>query len=197
MFIGPLIRKIKLKIINYKVTRFVTLKGINYNFREGALVILADGSNKNDIVIGDNFTLYGTISSQTGGKIKIGCNTRLGRNSIIRSVNFVEIGNYTAIADNVVITDNNNHPEDAEFRRKMKLDSLGGDMRLWKYSKNAPIIIGENVWIGENSRIQKGVKIGDNSIIAAGAIVTKNVPSNSIVGGVPAKVISYINESRE
>ena len=192
MFIRALIRKIKLKIINYKVTRYVTLKGINYNFREGALVILADGSNKNDIVIGDDFTLYGTISSQSGGKIKIGCNTRLGLNSVIRSVNSVRIGDFTAIANNVVITDNNNHPEDAEFRRKMKLDSLGGDMRLWKHSKNAPIVIGENVWVGEGSRIQKGVKIGDNAIIAAGSIVTKDVPPNSIVGGIPAKVISYI-----
>jgi acetyltransferase-like isoleucine patch superfamily enzyme len=53
----------------------------------------------------------------------------------------------------------------------------------------APIEIGNNVWIGMNVSILKGVKIGDGSVIAAGAVVTSDVPSNSLAGGVPAKVI--------
>jgi acetyltransferase-like isoleucine patch superfamily enzyme len=184
--------RLREEFIFRKLKRFLTLKGQDYSFKKGALVILADGSTKKDIVIGDNFTLYGTLSTQSGGKINIGSNTRLGNNSHIRSVNSIEIGDFTAIADNVVVTDNNNHPLDPVFRRKMKLDKLGGDMRLWKHSKNSPIIIGENVWIGENSRIHKGVNIGDNAVIAAGSIVTKDVPENSVVAGIPAKVISYI-----
>jgi acetyltransferase-like isoleucine patch superfamily enzyme len=192
MLIKNLILSFKKKVQNYKLKRFLTLEGRDHNLQIGALVILADGSKKTDILLRNNVTLYGTLSSQTGGKIIFGNNTRLGRNSIIKSVNSVQIGDYTAIADNVVITDNNNHPEDPDFRRKMKLDSLGGDMRLWKHSENAAIIIGENVWVGEKSRIQKGVSIGDNSIIAAGSIVTKNVPPNTIVAGIPAKIIKEI-----
>jgi len=192
MLIKNLILSFKKKVRNYKLKRFLTLEGRDHNLQSGALVILADGSKKTDILLRNNVTLYGTLSSQSGGKIIFGNNTRLGRNSIIKSVNSVQIGDYTAIADNVVITDNNNHPEDPDFRRKMKLDSLGGDMRLWKHSENEAIIIGENVWVGEKSRIQKGVSIGDNSIIAAGSIVTKNVPPNTIVAGIPAKIIKEI-----
>ncbi|MBQ9591529.1 MAG: sugar O-acetyltransferase [Paludibacteraceae bacterium] len=57
----------------------------------------------------------------------------------------------------------------------------------------APIHIGKNVWIGSNATILAGVNIGDGAIVAAGAVVTKNVPPNTIVGGVPAKVIKEIN----
>lgn len=175
-----------------KIKKKCILKGSKYNFKKGCKILLYDGSCKEDIVIGDNFTQYGTIFSQSGGKVVIGSNTRLGKNSIIRSVDSIFIGDFTAISDNVIITDNNNHPIDPVFRRKMKLDTLGGCMRLWKHSAHAPIFIGENVWVGENSRIQKGVSIGENSIVAAGSIVTKNVPANSIVAGIPAKVIKYI-----
>ena len=56
----------------------------------------------------------------------------------------------------------------------------------------APIVLGKRVWVGSNSTITKGVTIGDNSIVAAGAVVTKDVPANCIVGGVPAKIIKRI-----
>ena len=56
----------------------------------------------------------------------------------------------------------------------------------------APVILGRNVWVGSNSTILQGVTIGDNAVVAAGAVVTKDVPANAIVGGVPAKVIKYI-----
>ena len=58
-----------------------------------------------------------------------------------------------------------------------------------------PVIIGENVWIGSSATILPGVTIGDNSIVAAGAVVTKNVPEDTIVAGVPAKVIKKIDNN--
>ena len=56
----------------------------------------------------------------------------------------------------------------------------------------APIVLGKNVWVGSNATILQGVTIGDNAIIAAGAVVTKDVAANTIVGGVPAKFIKQI-----
>lgn len=61
----------------------------------------------------------------------------------------------------------------------------------------APIVVGRNVWIGSNSTILQGVTIGDNSIIAAGSVVTKDVPANAIVAGVPARFIRSINPEEE
>lgn len=187
------IRKMQTKLRIRKFGRLVVYKGHRYNIMPEASVLFADGSYREDIELGEYVTLYGTLFSQSHGKIVMGDNTRLGKGSIIRSVEKVVVGSYTAIADNVVISDNGNHPIDPDFRRRMKLDTLGGDMRLWKHSEHAPVIIGENVWVGEHSRIQRGVTIGDNAIIAAGAIVTKDVPANSIVAGIPAKVIKYID----
>ena len=57
--------------------------------------------------------------------------------------------------------------------------------------KNEPVIIGNDVWIGANVCILPGVNIGDGAVLAAGAVVNKDVPSYSVVGGVPAKVIKY------
>ncbi len=169
-----------------------TALGKRYNIMPGSLILLSDGSVATDIELGEYVTLYGTLQSQHHGKIIMGNYTRLGKNSNIRCVNKVVIGDYTAIANNVVISDNGNHPIDPVFRRKMKEDALDGDMRLWKHSDHAPVIIGENVWVCEGARINRGVTIGDNAIIAAGAIVTKDIPANTIAAGIPAKVIRSI-----
>lgn len=59
----------------------------------------------------------------------------------------------------------------------------------------APIIIGKNVWIGANVTIVPGVTIGDNAIIAAGAVVTKDIPTNVVAGGIPATIIKQIKKS--
>ena len=70
-------------------------------------------------------------------------------------------------------------------------DDLPADseMHLWKWSAIKPVIIKENVWIGENARICKGVTIGKNAIVAANSIVTKDVPDNSIAAGNPARIV--------
>ena len=56
----------------------------------------------------------------------------------------------------------------------------------------APIVLGKNVWIGAHATILPGVTIGDNAVVAAGAVVAKDVPQNVIVAGVPAKIIKQI-----
>ena len=79
-------------------------------------------------------------------KVKMGDYTRIGRGSIIEvSKKKVIVGSYTAIADGVVISDNGNHPIDPCFPSQNERDALDGDMRLWKHSDHAPIVIGENV----------------------------------------------------
>ena len=61
----------------------------------------------------------------------------------------------------------------------------------------APIKIGEHVWIGSNATILSGVTIGDHAVVAAGAVVTQDVPAMTVVGGVPAKVLKVVREEKE
>lgn len=60
----------------------------------------------------------------------------------------------------------------------------------------APIVLGKNVWIGSNSTLLQGIRIGDNAVIGAGSVVTKDVPANTIVGGVPARILRQIDTKK-
>jgi acetyltransferase-like isoleucine patch superfamily enzyme len=96
----------------------------------------------------------------------------MNMNSTLNCFDYIELGNDVAIADNVTISDSDNH-------------SINGQ------KITAPVIIKDHVWIGKNSLILKGVTIGEGAVIAAGAIVTKDVAPYSLVAGVPAKVIKH------
>ena len=61
----------------------------------------------------------------------------------------------------------------------------------------APIVLGRNVWVGSNATLLQGITIGDNAVVAAGAVVTKDVPANTVVGGVPAKCTKKIDSPPE
>ncbi len=171
------------------VKKITTKKGGMYLFRRNSTVHLAHGSTREDIVLAENVRMLGTLHSENNGKIIMGNNTKLGLNSKVVSSDRIVIGDYTAIADNVTIVDNNSHPVNPVDRRFMRLTPSGSKFRGLKYSDSAPVIIGENCWIGEFSRVLKGVKIGNNSIVAANAVVTKDVPENCIAAGNPARIV--------
>lgn len=183
-------KKLVLFVLKKTIEKKATLIGKHYYFKRSASVNLFYGSIKRNIILDDNVDLFGRLISEDNGKIFIGKNSKIGVNTRIRSAVSITIGEYVAIADNVVITDNSSHPLSASYRLKMRTSPHGSDMRSWKYSDKAPVTIGNNVWIGENSRINKGVTIGDNAIIGANAVVTKDVPANCIAVGNPAKILS-------
>ena len=111
-----------------------------------------------------------------------GRNITLGENVFINACchfqdhGGVAIGDGCQIGHNVVFA-TLNHGLSAEDR---------------KNTYPAPIVLGKNVWVGSNSTILQGVTIGDNAVVAAGAVVTRDVAANTIVGGVPAKAIRKI-----
>ena len=112
-----------------------------------------------------------------------GKNIHLGKNVFINSCcHFQDQGGIT-IGDNVLIGHNVviatlNHNQNPKFRASII---------------PKPVKIGNDVWIGSNATILPGVKIGDGAVVAAGAVVTKDVKSNTIVGGNPAKLIKRVN----
>jgi maltose O-acetyltransferase len=152
-------------------------------------IVLLNNSNKNDIVLGDRCVIFGTLISTNNGKITFEENTQIGYNTIVGSVNSIIIRKGTVISNDVTIIDNNNHSVNPLDRIIMQNSPVGSELRGWKFSVSKPIEIGENVWIGQFSRINKGVVIGDNVVVAANSVVTKDVPPNCIVAGNPAKIV--------
>lgn len=124
------------------------------------------------LIVDDFMALTGcSITVEPGATLKLG--TGFFNNDVkIGCFNNIEIGDGVVISEDVVIRDTDNH--------KMIYD---------EYENTKPIKIGNHVWIGLKATILKGVTIGDGAIIAAGSVVTKAVPANTLVGGVPAKVL--------
>lgn len=158
---------------------------ISVNFR----LHLLRGSKLEDIDIANNVKLSGILMSAYNGHITLGKYSQIGEGSIIRSVEKVYIGELTAISTNVVISDNNSHPVNPYDREIMQKTPDFSYERSWIHSAHSPIIIERNCWIGENSRICKGVHIGEGAIVAANAVVTKDVPAFSIAAGNPARIV--------
>lgn len=100
----------------------------------------------------------------------------------------ITIGNDVNIGGDCLIMDNDAHPIDYLQRRRSYEKEVGGGVYRQKIG-TAPIEIGNDVWIGARCQILKGVHIGDRSIIAAGSIVTKDIPADVVAGGDPCRVI--------
>jgi len=120
----------------------------------------------------------GACINNAVGDVIIGDYTRVGlHNTIIGPVN---IGHHVNLAQGITVTALNHNFEDSEKR----IDEQG--------VSTTPVVIEDDVWIGANAVILPGVRVGTHSVVAAGAVVTKDVPSHSIVAGIPAKIIKKI-----
>ena len=112
------------------------------------------------------------------GDVIIGDHTRIGlHNTVIGPVN---IGNHVNLAQGVTVTALNHNYDNPE----KYIDQQG--------ITTQPVIIGDDVWIGAGAVILPGVSVGSHSVVAAGAVVTKDVPQRCVVAGVPAKIIRTI-----
>lgn len=145
-----------------------------------------------NITLGKHCRIYGTLESQSGGKIRMGDNCCIYNDSILGSVNSITIGNEVIISNRVHIYDNNNHPTDPRVRRQMCRGDFDGDAWRWHHADNAPVVIEDNVWIGEYAAVLKGVTVGKGAIVASHAVVTKDVPPYTIVAGNPARVVKEL-----
>ena len=136
---------------------------------------------KGQLKAGKRMLLSTHAELRSYGDLQIGYNFCLNSYSRIIAHDKITIGNNVTLAQFVTILDHDHNYE----------VNLQGDLCLNGY-KTAPISIGNNVWIADKVTILKGVTIGDNVIIGANSLVVKDVESNSIVGGVPAKLLKKI-----
>ena len=133
--------------------------------------------------IGRGTNIHPTVILREGEYITIGDHCLINHNNLIQAgkskAGSITIGNYVHTGTNVVMLGFNHgfYTRDIPTKEQDYMD--------------APIVIGDDVWIGTGAVILSGVTIGKGAIIAAGAVVNKDVPEYAIVGGVPAKVLKY------
>jgi acetyltransferase-like isoleucine patch superfamily enzyme len=134
------------------------------------------------IEIGDDVHIGSPCTWDVGpdGELIVGDRVSLNYRGVISVARSVRIGDDTLIAGEVAIFDNTNHPVSGA-RRLAKASLLPTEI--------APVVIGRNVWIGLRCTIMRGVTIGDHAVVAAGSVVTKSVPPNTVVAGNPAVAI--------
>ncbi|ACU06827.1 putative acetyltransferase [Flavobacteriaceae bacterium 3519-10] len=177
-------RKNNLIIVKSKFTSFIH-HNAEINLNKGNL-ILNDTMRVSEPFVGmlemqNNSTInvQGEFIVNSGMHIIVLDNAKLNlgsgyinRNVKIRCSNEITIGKNVAISENVTIWDSDGHA------------IIGRENDMTK-----PVFIGNHVWIGNNVTILKGVQIGDNSVIAAGSVVIKDIPANCLAGGTPAKIL--------
>ncbi|MBL0051960.1 MAG: acyltransferase [Bacteroidetes bacterium] len=137
---------------------------------------------KGKLQIGNGSKIWSQVNRTRLAVFK-GAELTIGKNTFINGArlaakNKIVIGNHVRIAPEVIIMD-------SDFHDTTDHDNEGA---------SAPIIIGDHVWIATRAIILKGVHIGEGAVVAAGAVVTKNVEAYTVVAGTPAKVIKYLNK---
>ncbi|ESU22174.1 hypothetical protein FEDK69T_21520 [Flavobacterium enshiense DK69] len=176
----------KVRIYVYKNVSFFISKKAKLLFEQGAFLQVGSAW-KNTAFQNTTFKMEensvlkveGKFDIHTGAFIVVNKNAELvlgsgyTNNDVeVNCFKSIKIGHQVAISKGVIIRDSDNHV-------------LNGDAN----KMSAPIVIGNHVWIGLRAIILKGVTIGDGAVIAAGAVVIKDVPANTVVAGVPARVI--------
>jgi len=147
------------------------------------------------VVIGDHVSCYAGCSFAIGvkGTCSIGDFT-LVNGALIMAEERIEIGSHCLISWNVGLADSDFHPL-APAQRLIDAQALApffADRPPRPAIGTSPVIIADNVWIGMNAVILKGVTIGENSVVAAGSVVTKSVPANVVVAGNPAAQVKEL-----
>ena len=131
--------------------------------------------------IGEDCYIEPPLHANWAGKnVHFGKNVYANFNLTLVDDTHIYVGDYTMFAPNVVVT-TAGHPIDPTLRERV-------------YQFNLPVHIGRNVWIGAGAVILPGITIGDNSVIGAGSIVTKDIPANCVAYGNPCRVVREISE---
>ena len=201
-----MLRKIKNKVLNYLFKQFELyqkmrghqeLQNIISQFRKKGkgFAIGKDYTimNPQYIEIGDNFMASERFRIEAWDKygshnftpsIKIGNNVVFNTDIHIGCISSIQIGDNCLFASKIYITD---HHHGEPIAQMLKLAPIDRPL-----ISKGPVVIKNNVWIGEGVAIMPNVIIGENSIIATNSVVTKDVPANCVVGGIPAKIIKNI-----
>ncbi len=173
--------KLRISLQTHNVKHGKRIRGNNCIIINKGKIELGNGVSLNSFPNGELFK-SGLLAHLPQSQIIIGNNCELN-GTVIHSRNSVTVGDNCLFGPGVIILDNDSH--------NTSIDPI---QRRSGSISDSPVVIGNNVWVGMRSIIMKGVHLGDNSIIAAGSLVTKDVPANQLFGGNPAVFIKNLNE---
>lgn len=172
--------------------------GADNTYKTMKIEIRANVKNKTFVRIGNGNIIHGNfIFEKDSGTITIGNNTFIGGGTFI-CVEGIEIGDDVMFSWGCTVTDTNAHSlvsterinDVKDWKRGLSENKIGA-YKDWTNVKSKKITIKNKAWIGFNSIILKGVTVGEGAIVAAGSVVTGDVPDYAVVGGNPARIIKY------
>ena len=167
------------------------LKKVGSNFKIGDNIRISGHQYieiGNSLSISDRFRLEDISNYENETfkpKVKIGNNVSFGTDIHIGCIDSIVIEDHCLFASRIFITDHDHGDT--------KFESLHIPPQHRPLKSKGPVVIKKNVWVGEGAAILSGVTIGENSIVCTNAVVTKDVPPNTVVGGIPAKIIKTMN----
>ena len=172
------IHRVRIRLARHSLMEFVAGWIFSRKLTRHGLTIVSEGRpwpkviNRGGEIHTENCQFYSGVRLEVGpgAKIEIGNGTYLNRNTLVHASTLVHIGVDCKVSWDVVIMDTDMH-------------SIPGK------ESDKPVFIEDDVWIGCRVIILKGVRIGHDAVIAAGSVVTKDVPPETVVGGVPARVL--------
>lgn len=131
------------------------------------------------------------VLERDGACVRIGSRTHVGGGSLLDAACEIAIGDDVLVAFDVLVMDHDSHSLRFSERKNDVTDWIQG-RKDWSRVVQRPVRIGDKAWIGARSIILKGVTVGEGAVVAAGSVVTRDVPAWTIVGGNPARVIREI-----
>lgn len=147
------------------------------------------GSAEQAVLEGD-CVVRGCLRVEPQGRMRIGSFVYVGDGAIVSAQSEVTIGEATLLAHGVMVFDNNSHPINPHAREIQFRRMVGVKDRYTPIVVDAaPVRIGRRCWIGMNAMVMKGVSVGDDTIVAAGSVVTADLPSGVVAAGNPARVL--------
>lgn len=147
------------------------------------------------VVVGRDCIINARLSfDRAGASVRCGDRCYIGASHLV-CADRIDLGDDVVISWGVTIVDHNSHAIDWDLRENDVLDWANG-IKHWDHVTVAPVKLDSRTWVGFNAIILKGVTIGEGAIVAAGAVVTKDVPPYTIVAGNPAHVIRTLSGAK-
>ena len=205
--LDPIVRQLQSRMDHLKVTQndlidnssFDTRANLSPDCKLTQTARLSNHWSKSQLEVSDYTFIRGELSVLSEkAYIKVGRYCYIGQDSKIWAQCGIEIGDHVLISHQVDIHDTNAHSINASHRREDAKNLFKLDLPMnWDFVEAKKVVIEDDVWVGFKSSILKGVTVGKGAIVAAGSVVTKDVPPYTLVAGNPAKIIRYLNETSE